>query len=104
MEKKSENQREETPKVEEEKEIKENVEEKTKEEKGLEKKDEVIADDAKSDSSGEDYLDVDENEINEKLNLTRDEKSEMEDLNDEDAEKEFNNFLQNLNKVDKFIV
>ena len=55
--------------------------------------------DAKSDSSGEDYLDVQEDEINEKLNLTRDEKSEMEDLNDEDAEKEFTNFLQNLNKV-----
>jgi len=104
MEKKSEKQTEETPKVEGEKETKANIEEKTKEEKGLEKKDEVVVDDAKSDSSGEDYLDVDENEINEKLNLTRDEKSEMEDLNDEDAEKEFNNFLQNLNKVDKFIV
>jgi RNA polymerase-binding transcription factor DksA len=52
-----------------------------------------------NESSDEEYLNVEDEEIEDKLNLTRDEKSEMEDLNDAEAEQDFNNFLQNLDKV-----
>ena len=55
--------------------------------------------DKASESSDDEYLDLDDDDENEELNLTRNEKSEMEDTANDEVDKEFETFMKGLNQV-----